>query len=72
LLENSYERTKTTAPKKDSETVLEEDESHAKSATHSPGILPATEKVLSVQWNKEEDQMVLNLTDIVEDSSEEE
>ena len=30
------------------------------------------EKVLGVQWNKEEDQMVLDLTDVVEDSSLEE
>ena len=51
---------------------MEEDESYAKSATHSPGILPTTEKVLGMQWNKEEDKMVLDLTDTVEDSSLEE
>ena len=51
---------------------MEEDESYPKSATHPPGIVPATEKFLGVQWNKEEDQMVLDLADIVEDSSLEE
>ena len=52
-----------------SETVMEEDESYAKSATHSGSALSATVKVLGVHWNTEEDQLVLDLKEVLEDSS---
>jgi len=48
LLENNYHGDQSLAPKNNSETVMEEDESYAKSATHSGSALPATEKVLGV------------------------
>jgi len=48
---------------------MEEDESYAKSETHNGSALPATENVLGVHWNKEEDQMVLDLKEVLEDSS---
>ena len=69
LLENNDHGDQSLAPKKNSETVMEEDESYAKSATHSGSALPTTEKVLGVHWNKEEDQMVLDLKEVLEDSS---
>ena len=58
LLENSCNGGQSIASKKNSESVMEEDESYAKSATHSGSALPATEKVLGVHWNTEEDQLV--------------
>ena len=36
---------------------------------HSGSSLPATEKVLGVHWNKKEDQLVLDLKEVLEDSS---
>ena len=45
------------------------DESYAKSLKHSGSVLSATEKVLGVHWNKEEDQLVLDLKEVQEDSS---
>ena len=69
LLKKSYQGTQISAPEENSETVVEEDESYAKSATHSPDTLSATEKVLRFQWNKEEDKMVLDLNEVAEDSS---
>ena len=47
----------------------EEQESYAKSATNSERALPSTEKILSVRWNTEEDQLVLDLEEVLEDSS---
>ena len=58
LLENSCNGGQSIASKKNSESVMEEDESYARSATHSGSALPATEKVLGVHWNTEEDQLV--------------
>ena len=49
-----------------SETVAEEVESYAKSATHIPGSPPAT-KPLGMHWNKREDQMFLDVKEVVED-----
>ena len=69
LLENSYHGGQSIASKENSETVMEEDESHAKSAMHSGSALPATEKLLFVHWNTEEDQLVLDLKEVLEDSS---
>ena len=69
LLENSYHGGQSIASKESVETVMEEDESYAKSATHSGSALPATEKVLGVHWNKEEDHLVLDLKRVLEDSS---
>ena len=69
LLENSCHGGQSIASKENSETVMEEDESYAKSATHSGSALPATEKVLGVHWNTEEDQLVLDLKEVLEDSS---
>ena len=48
LLENSCHGSQSITSKENSETVLEEDESYAKSATHSGSALPATEKVLYI------------------------
>ena len=69
LLENSCHGSQSITSKENSETVLEEDESYAKSATHSGSALPATEKVLGVHCNTEEDQLVLDLKEVLEDSS---
>ena len=69
LLENSCHGSQSITSKENSETVMEEDESYAKSATHSGSALPATEKVLGVHWNTEEDQLVLDLKEVLEDSS---
>ena len=69
LLENSCHGSQSIASKENSETVMEEDESYAKSATHSGSALPATEKVLGVHWKTEEDQLVLDLKEVLEDSS---
>ena len=69
LLENSCHGGQSTASKESVQTVMEEDESYARSATHSGSTLPATEKVLGVHWNKEEDQLVLDLKEVLEDSS---
>ena len=44
LLENNYHGDQSLAPKNNSDTVMEEDESYAKSATHSGTALPATEQ----------------------------
>ena len=69
LLENSCHGSQSITSKENSETVMEEDGSYAKSATHSGSALPATEKVLGVHWNTEEDQLVLDLKEVLEDSS---
>ena len=69
LLKNSCHGGPSIASKENSETVMEEDESYAKSAMHSGSALPATEKVLFVHWNTEEDQLVLDLKEVLEDSS---
>lgn len=69
LLENSCHGGQSIASKESVQTVMEEDESYTKSATHSGSTLPATEKVLGVHWNKEEDQLVLDLKEVLEDSS---
>ena len=69
LLENICHGGQSIASKENSETVMEEDESYAKSATHSGSALPATKKVLGVHWNTEEDQLVLDLKEVLEDSS---
>ena len=69
LLENSCNGGQSIASKENSEAVMEEDESYTKSATHSRSALPATEKVLGVHWNTEEDQLVLDLKEVLEDSS---
>ena len=69
LLENSCHGGQSTASKESVQTVMEEDESCTKSATHSGSALPATEKVLDVHWSKEEDQLVLHLKEVLEDSS---
>ena len=45
-LENSCHGGQSIASKENSETVMEEDESYAKSATHSGSAPPATEKAL--------------------------
>ncbi|XP_015774440.1 PREDICTED: uncharacterized protein LOC107352643 [Acropora digitifera] len=68
LLENNCHGGQSIASKENSETVMEEDESYAKSATHSRSALPANEKVLGVHWNTEEDQLVLDLKEVLEDS----
>ena len=47
-------------------------ESYTKGATHRPDTLSATEKVLGLQWNKEEDEIVLDLKGVAEDLSLEE
>ena len=69
LLENSCHGSQSITSKENSETVMEEDGSYAKSTTHSGSALPATEKVLGVHWNTEEDQLVLDLKEVLEDSS---
>ena len=69
LLENSCQGDQSIASKENVESVMGEDESYAKSATHSGSSLPATEKVLGVHWNREEDQLVLDLKEVLEDSS---
>ena len=48
---------------------MEKDESYAKTATHSGSSPPATEEVLGVHWNKEEDQLVLDMKEVIGDSS---
>ena len=69
LLENSCHGGQSIASKESVQTVMEEDESYAKSATHSGSALPATEKALGVHWNKGEDQLVPDLKEVLEDSS---
>lgn len=69
LLENSCHGGQSIGSKENSETAMKEDESYAKSATHSGSALPATEKVLGVHWNTEENQFVLDLKEVLEDSS---
>ena len=69
LLENGCHGGQSTASKENSETVMEEHELYAKSAAHSARALPSTEKVLGVHWNREEDQLVLDLKEVLEDSS---
>lgn len=58
--------------RENSKRVVEEDESYEKGATHSPKTLSATEKVLGLQWNKEEDVIILDLTEVAKDLSLEE
>ena len=69
LLENSCHGSQSISSKENPETVMEEDESYTKSATHSGSALRATEKVLGVHGNTEEDQLVLDLKEVLEDSS---
>ena len=68
LLENCCHGGQSIASKENSETVMEEDESYAKSATHSGSALPATEKVLGVHWNTGLG-CTLDLKEVLEDSS---
>ncbi|XP_067049919.1 uncharacterized protein [Acropora muricata] len=67
LLENSCHESQSIKSKENSETVMEDDESYAKSATQSGSALPATKKVLGVHWNTEEDQLVLHLNEVLDD-----
>ena len=43
-------------------SVVEEDESYAKSITGLQGLAKSTEKVLGVQWDKEGDNLVMDLS----------
>ena len=52
-------------PSENIKTVSEEDESFAKNVIHSRDTSPATEKVLGVSWNKEDDHLILDVRDIV-------
>ena len=68
LLELASQGTKVVTPSESIKTVSEEDESFAKTVVHSPDTSPATEKVLGVSWNKEDDQLILNVRTIVDRS----
>ena len=69
FLEGSYQESSAATHKANSQTVMEEEKSYAKSATQSPGTLPATEKVLGLHWNKDDDHMFLERKGVVEDLS---
>lgn len=58
--------------RENSETEVEEDKSYANCAAHSPDTLSATEKVLGLKWNKAEDVIILDLTEVANDLSLEE
>ena len=65
LLELASQGATVVTPSENIKTVSEEDESFAKSVVHSPDTSPAAEKVLGVSWNKEDDQLILDVRDIV-------
>ena len=69
FLEGSYQASSIAIHKANSQTVMEKDESYAQSATQTPGALLATEKVLGLHWNKDDDHMFLELKGVVEDLS---
>ena len=68
LLELASQGTKVITRSENIKTVSEEDESFPKSVVHSPDTSPATEKVLGVSWNKEDDQLILDVRNIVDRS----
>ena len=72
LSELAHQGTKVATPSENMKTVSEEDESFPESLVHRPDTSPATEKVLGVPWDKESDQLVLDVRDVVDRSSVEE
>ena len=71
LLKQGHQETETPL-QRSLKTVIEENESYAKSTTQHQDTLPVTEKVVGVQWDKEDDNLVLDLKQFLHQSTTEE